>query len=309
MKSKCMKDLVCLALGICLLALWGCSTAASLTEKVLPDAVAKKVLPKKDILKKRVMILPFVDQVGAGYETTAELTKSFYEELGQSPHLILQDPPDGIFSSLSMESPQYGVVTDSGLIDLAEGLGMNAVMIGVLNPVDVMNRKTGLWPFDKWKRYYHVSVTINVIDTISKTLMITHLLSRDYAIPLDEAEQMDDRHLIAEFLPEALPKLVKAQVRDVEKQLSLLPWTGRILAVEEESIMVPAGKEQGVAPGWRFEVLEPGKAIPSASGRPIHLLGEPIGLIEVTSVTEQHAVAEPVSGGPFKANQLVRPRR
>jgi len=53
-------------------------------------------------------------------------------------------------------------------------------------------------------------------------------------------------------------------------------------------------------------VFAPGKSIPSGSGRTIHLFGEKIGLIKVTSVMESHSLAEPVSGGPFEPKQFIR---
>ena len=36
-----------------------------------------------------------------------------------------------------MESPQYGVVTSSKLVDIADDMGMNALIIGVLNPIEI----------------------------------------------------------------------------------------------------------------------------------------------------------------------------
>ncbi len=291
-----------------MLAISGCESTVALSKKVLPASLAK-VLPGQPVLKKRVMVLPFVDQANVGAERADTLSRKFYDTLKEAPGLVLTEPPDGIFSSMGMRSPQYGIVTSSRLIDYAERQGMNAVVVGVLNPVEIATRKTGIWPFDKWRKYYTVSVSVNVINTVSKTLFLTHMESDDFSVPLDEAEQMDPEAFIADCLREALPELVEDQVPVVETALDEYPWTGRILAVENGTIMINGGDDIGVKTGQRFEVFSMGRTITAGSGRKVHLLREAEGEIETTQVMEAHALADAVAGGPFVPKQLVRVKR
>lgn len=301
--------------GCVMVILWltvtisACSSTVEFSRKVLPTSIAKKVLPGQPLLKKRVMVLPFVDQAGVGKEMSDSLSRGFYDALKKAPYLLLSQPPDGIFSSMAMRSPQYGIVTSSRLIDFAEGQGMNAIVVGVLNPVEIDARKTGIWPFDKWRKYFIISVSVNVIDTISKTLFLTHLESEEFSVPLDEAEQMDPESFTANCQREALPELVDEQVGAIQTALDSEPWTGKIMAVENGTIMINAGDDVGAKVGQQFEVFSLGKAIPAGSGRKVHLLGGTEGVIETTSVMESHALADAVSGGPFTAKQLVRPKR
>lgn len=300
------------ALFICVLGTLtasGCGTTVALSKKVLPDVVASKVLPGQPVLKKRIMVLPFVDQAQLGPETTKTLSRKFYTLLKESPHLILYEPPDGVFSSMAMRSPQYGIVTSSKLVDFAEKQGMNAIVVGVLNPVEIITRNTGWWPFDKWRKIYVVSVSVNVIDTVSKTLFLTRMESEDFTIDLEEADQMDPEAFIHECLTDALPDLIEETVSAIKVELDRQPWTGRILAVEEGTIMINAGRDVGVAVGQHFEVFSSGKAIASGSGRRVHLLGETEGEIETATVLETHALADRVAGGPFTAKQFVRVKR
>lgn len=284
----------------------GCSSTASLTRKVLPQSWADKILPDQPNLKKRVMVFPLVDQAGLGREIAHQYSQHFYHLLKECPNLLVSEPPDGMFSSLSMESPQYGVVTNSRLVDFAQGLGMNNLIIGVLNPVETSTRKTGIWPFDDWKRIYVISMAMNVVDTASKTLLMSHLESKEIAISLEEAEEMDEKAFLDEASAESYPEIIKKQVETLVRELHRQPWTGTILAVEDDAIMINAGREVGLEPGKLFEVFAPGKSILSGSGRTIHLFGEKIGVIKVNSLMETHALAEPLSGGPFKPKQFVR---
>ncbi len=287
-------------------AVSGCSTTASLTRKVLPDSWADKILPEQPNLKQRVMVFPLVDQAGVGAQITGQYSRQFYDLLKASPNLLVSEPPDGMFSSLAMESPQFGVVTNSSLVDFAHSLGMNDLIIGVLDPVEISIRKSGLWPFDKWRKFYGISMAVNIIDTASKTLLLTHVELEEFPVDLDEAEELDEKAFIDEVSTEAYPEMIKELAEIVARELHRQPWTGSILAVENNAIMINAGKEVGLEPGKLFEVFAQGKSIPSGSGRTIFLFGEKIGMIKVNSVMETHALAEPVSGGPFEPKQFVR---
>ena len=306
MPTKRFTSITCLCLLSLLLAASGCSTTKNMTKKVLPDSWARKVMTNEADLKKRVMIFPFVDQAGVGPEITKKLGHDFYQHLRETPNLLLYDPPDGVFSTQAMESPQFGVVTSSKLVDIATDMGMNALIIGVLNPVEIAVHKTGIWPFDGWKRIYTVSAAINVIGTASKTLIYTDIALEEYDMSLEESEQLDQENYIQKITLEALPDLINNLGSTLDFKVSDEPWTGKIVAVDGDTIMINAGKEVGLEDEAVFEVYSVGESISSGTGRTIHLLGETVGEIKVTSVMEKHSLAEPLDGGPFKAKQFIR---
>ena len=306
MPTKRFTSITCLCLLSLLLAASGCSTTKNLTKKVLPDSWARKIMTNEADLKKRVMIFPFVDQAGVGPEMTKKLGHDFYEHLRETPNLLLYDPPDGIFSTQAMESPQFGVVTSSKLVDIATDMGMNALMIGVLNPVEIAVHKTGIWPFDGWKKIYTVSAAVNVIGTASKTLIYTDIALEEYDMSLEESGQLDQENYIRKITLEALPDLIHKLGSIMDFKVSDEPWTGKIVAVDGDTIMINAGTEVGLEDNAVFKVFSVGESISSGTGRTIHLLGETVGEIKVTSVMEKHSLAEPLDGGPFKAKQFIR---
>ena len=288
---------------------FGCSATKSTVETVLPRSVAKKILPTGDFLKKRVMVFPFVDQAGLGPERVRKLNEEFYGLLEKSPSLLLYKSPDGQYSSLAMNSPQFGVVTSSVLVDVAEQMGMTDLLIGVLNPIEISINKTGLWPFDSWKKIYVVSVAVNIVDIATKTLLLTQLDSKEFTVPLDEAENEDEQEYIKRVTSEAIPEIMETLVAEVEDRLMENAFTGKILAIDEGTILFNAGSEVGLNEGQVFDVFSLGKAIPSASGREVHLFGNKIGQIKTTKVMEKHSLAEALNGGPFEAGQIIRFRR
>ena len=306
MPTKRFTSITCLWLLSLLLAASGCSTTKNMTKKVLPSSWARKIMTNEADLKKRVMIFPFVDQAGVGPEMAKKLGNEFYEHLRKTPNLLLYDPPDGVFSTQAMESPQFGVVTSSNLVDIATDMGMNALIIGVLNPVEIAVHKTGIWPFDGWKRIYTVSAAVNVIGTASKTLIYTDIALEEYDMSLEKSEQLDQENYIKKITLEALPDLIHKLGSIMDFKVSDEPWTGRIVAVDGDTIMINAGKEVGLEEEAVFEVYSVGESISSGTGRTIHLLGETVGEIKVTSVMEKHSLAQSLDGGPFKAKQFIR---
>ena len=306
MATKRFTSITCLCLLSLLLAASGCSTTKNLTKKVLPTSWARKIMTNEADLKKRVMIFPFVDQAGVGPEMTKKLGHDFYQHLRETPNLLLYDPPDGVFSTQAMESPQFGVVTSSKLVDIATDMGMNALIIGVLNPIEIAVHKTGIWPFDGWKKIYTVSAAVNVIGTASKTLIYTDIALEEYDMSLEESGQLDQENHIQKITLEALPDLIHKLGSIMDFKVSDEPWTGKIVAVDGDTIMINAGKEVGLEDEAVFEVYSVGESISSGTGRTIHLLGETVGEIKVTSVMEKHSLAEPLDGGPFKAKQFIR---
>ncbi len=297
----CRKYFVVFSLAVVFLFLivaCGCSTIRSLVSPVIP---------KGPELKKKVMVFPLVNQAPIEGERARKLDRDFRKSLKSSPHLLVYTPPEG--ATMSMTSPLFGVVTTSRLVEVAEGMGMNALVIGVMNPIEVTTRKSGIWPFRSNKRFYNVSMGVNVVDIITKTFSMTQIESEEFSIPVKDAEGRDEKGIINKGLDEVLPEILKRVTSAAEKGLGSQPWMGKILAVEDKTVMIDAGKLVGVKPGQTFEVLSVGEAIPSASGRPIQELGERIGEIRVDSVMEKHSLAVPVKGEKFSAGQVVRFRR
>jgi hypothetical protein len=297
-----------LNIGVCLLAallfflvmVSGCSTMRSLISPIVPQ---------RPVLKKRVMVFPLVDQAGLGANKARKLDEDFWEFLKKSPDLMLYKPPDGLFSSMAMTSPLFGVATSSRLIDIAEGLGMNSLIIVVMNPIEIMTRATGIWPFTGYKRFYQISMGLNVVDIVTKTFSMTRIESEEFPVSLDHAEEQGDKKITDQAFREVLPEILEGQAAAVENELAKVPWKGRITAVEDDAVMINAGEKVGVRPGQFFEVLSEGKSIPSGSGRSIRLLGTKIGEIKVDSVMVKHSIAVPVKGKNFSKGQVVRFKR
>ena len=290
-----------------LLSTSGCSTTKSVIKKIVPESVAKRIKHSKSDLKKRVMILPLIDQSGLGSEKTIQISESFVELLMKSSHLLLFRPPKGVITLSESKVSQLGIVTPgSDLIKKADDLGITAIITGVVNPVEVITRKTGIWPLRKPSKIYEISVVINAFDIMSHTLLLTNLESEKGSVPLEKAETQSETEFIDQLLTTAMPRILKRQASAISKKLLNDPWIGKILAIENGTIKINAGRDIGLRLGQHFAVFSTGESISSEEGRSFDLSGNKIGEISVNSIMEDHALAIPLIEGSFLPGQAIR---
>lgn len=284
-------------LSLLFFALSGCSTTKSVIDKIVTNAPD---------LKKRVMIAPLVDQAEFGRERTAQIAANFVELLKESPHLLLFQDPQGIPSGTGSKSPEFGIVIPPELVKRAQDLGMNALIIGVLNPLEATTRKTGIWPFRDISRIIEISMTVNIVDTASGCLYLTELDSEEMDFLIDELPGRDENEVIDQIIEAKMPRILKRQSAAVIESLVKEPWTGKILAVENGMVKINGGEDVGVRPDQLFTVFARGESITCRAGRSFDILGKKIGEIKTTSIMENHSLAVPVAEGSFLAGQTIR---
>ena len=278
------------------LLLFGCGGTRSIVQQI----------PGKDGLKKRVMIIPLIDQAGIGPERTARIAADFVAFLKKSPRLLIIQTNMEKIPITGSKSPDFGVVTPPEIIKKARDLGMNALIIGILNPFETTTRKTGIWPFRDMSCIVEVLMTVNVVDITSGCLLLTRLESEETVFLIDELPGRDENEVIDQILEEKMTRILKRLSSDVIKKLAQKPWTGKILAVDNNAIKINGGEDVGVCPGQVFTVFAAGESISCHKDRTFDLMGENIGEIKATSIMEKHSMAAPVTEGAFLPGQVIR---
>lgn len=297
MHRQHLGTLFSLVILLIFIASLGCSVTRSVVQKIKPD---------KPFLKKRVMVLPLIDNAGIGSARTLQITETLIDLLTKSSHLKLYKPPRSISVTSELISPEFGIVANTELAKKAEGLRMDVLITGVLNPIETRIQETGIWPFKESRKIYEISVDINAMDTVSKTLLLTQFESEKESVPLDEFRKQDEEVLLDKVLGRAMLRVLEREAAVVASRLEEEPWTGRILAADDNTITINAGKDVGLQPGYRFDVFARGESISSSSGTSFNLLGEKIGEIEAASIMEKDSLAVVVEDGPFLAGQVIK---
>ena len=291
----------------------GCTTTKMVYYKIIPD---------KEGLKKRVLVLPLIDQAGLDEAKVKEINDLFIEALRKDNHFLIQEasmPP----SSKKNSSPsQFDILVNPEFSKWAESKGVNVLITATLHPIDVNSEKKGFWPILFVSQNLELSMVVNALDLANGTLFMTNLegtqlkmeekqtsglevlkIEGDY-----QEDQKDDplSHVADKKIRKALTAMVEDQASAILDVLRKEPWSGKILSVDGQKLIVNAGSDVGLIIGSLFEVFDEGESIQSVNGRTYNLLGPKLGEIKVVRIMEDQASAVPWQGEGFKAGQTIR---
>ncbi|MFH1489828.1 MAG: hypothetical protein ABII06_13080 [Pseudomonadota bacterium] len=308
MKKVMVYRLLLLTLLVVPLAGAGCGTVKSVYTSVndrLFNPLYKKATPVKDGLKKRLLILPIIDQASLGDIKTEELTDRFLKFFEEDGNFLIHRTQKTPYGNTALGSPQFGIIVDPNIAKRAEELGMNVLVTAVLNPFEVHTERWGFWPVQRKKRELEISMSINVLDITNGTLFLTKQVTRKRKLPKD-GDEKTEKVADDEVLHKILPDILSEQASAVIKELKNHPWSGRVLSAGPKNIIISAGKDVGLDIGRVFDVFERGEAIRSVEGGSLFLLGEKVGEIKIIQIMEKYASAVPLSGAQFKAGQVIK---
>ncbi len=109
--------------------------------------------------------------------------------------------------------------------------------------------------------------------------------------------------------PETVTKFAQQNSLRVAGELLNLPWFGRVEFIKEGKVYLNLGENAGLKVGDRLRVVAPGKEVVNPQTHTVlgYTADTPQGELKVTELLgKSGAVALPVSGGPFKANDKVK---
>ncbi|MFH1491686.1 MAG: hypothetical protein ABII06_22470 [Pseudomonadota bacterium] len=290
----------------------GCGTVKSWykagTDSV--KSVSAKVVPgKRSGLKKRVLLLPLMDQAGLGEKKTEEVTGTLVNFLQQDGSLILERSSISLQSATEVRSPELGIVIDPELAQMSEEMGMNVLVTGILSPFEITSKKTGIWPWRKLKREIEISMIMNVFDITNGTLFLSSIEKDKVKMDVDQSGEIEGKLELDDMvLNKAITGILNRHASAIRETLRDQPWTGRLMSAANNKIMINAGKDVGIRSGSVFEVFGEGESLRSASGQLLYLLGPKVGEVKITEVMERLSSAVPLSGEQFKPGHIIRPK-
>lgn len=258
----------------------------------------------KTALKKRVMVIPFVDQAGFGKQVTGNLYQDLIRALHTKANVVIVEHPNATSRQQFQAGPSYGIRPDESLLAKAKKMGMNAVLAVTISPIEKEERLRGIWPLRKAVSYYSIAMVFNLVEPQNGTVIVSHMESGGTSIDLFEEEFVEKNWILEELKQKVLPKLLKESIEPLKEALESEPWEGNILAVDKQ-IQINAGADVGVKPGYRFDVYGGNEVVKAKDGREFLVTWKKVGTIRVTQVHERTSLAEPVEGKGFKVGQRI----
>lgn len=296
--NKLSLQLVGTASVMAILFFAGCATGPSF----FPKAGSKNDWPRK-----RVMVMPATNLTELPSELLGDtmsdkLTKALQK---RGFYIVYREERTNPTHSLTIGKP-----IDSKLLKAAQERGMNALIFETVNPVEVNPVRKGIWPFRRRAQKFTVSLSIDVVDANIGTLILSDEFAKDVTFSGEairtETEQTPYAVRKQEAVDECLPKILKEAARNVSHELNRHGWTGRIVSLNQDGVVVNAGRDVGLRPGVVFEVFSRGESITSCTGQTYDLPGPKVGEIKVFALKAGHCLAQVIQGDGFEAGQLVR---
>jgi len=110
---------------------------------------------------------------------------------------------------------------------------------------------------------------------------------------------------------EAVTRFAQQNALRVAGELVNMDWFGRVEFIKDGKVYLSLGQNAGLKVGDRLKVVTPGKEVVNPNTRAVlgYTADSPAGELKVTELLgNSGAVAQTVSGGPFKANDKVKAR-
>ena len=291
MKKKIPVGFFFLILVTMLIGSTRCSTTKMVYNKIIPD---------KGGLKKRVLVLPLIDQAGLEEAKVKEINDLFLEALRKDDHFLIQEASMPPSSNKNSSPSQFDILVNPAFAKWAESKGVNVLISATLHPIDVNSEKKGFWPILFIRQNLELSMVVNALDLANGTLFMTNL--ENTKLKMGKQKQMEGFEVLQiesdykeDKKDEPLShvsdkKIQKALTEMVENQASAILDVGLIM-------------------GSLFEVFGEGESIESVNGRTYNLLGPKLGEIKVVRIMEDQASAVPWKGEGFKAGQTIRVKK
>ncbi len=291
--------------ALCIVLSVGCATTNRFYSSLASDESG---------LKKRILILPILDQSALGDLRGKDVESILISSLTKDGHVVKVAPSNTGTPTDKRRQPRYGIVIDPEQARKADEMGMNVLITAFISPTDFTSRKWGIWPIRKVKHEAEISMVINAFDVITGTLFLSHIESRKIKAEMDFFEgeqggQASKPEVDEKSAEKALNQIIEAQASAVSDALRRQPWSGRILSAGAEGVAISAGKDVGLSVGTLFEVFGMGEPVRSADGTFLIPLGIKVGEVKVKEVMESKALCEPVNGGQFSPGQVIRVKR
>jgi hypothetical protein len=279
----------------------GCGTIGSLYNRVMPR--------DEDELKKRVWVIPFLDEAGVGDKEMEQIAADLEGLLEKTGRFLVIKGMKITPSSHIVLTPESVFLVNPALIKSADEMGIDVIVVGGLTPFETESKKKGIWPFRKTKKKVDISVLVTIVDVMNGGSLLSHLESVEREASSSGEGEKQKTTLKRTTLNEALSEILENQAEVITEELRAHPWRSRVTSVDAEGLVVDGGKDVGLKNGSILEVFGIESSIRSLDGRDLPILGGKLGEIKVVKVLDASVEAVPLSGGPFEAGQVIQLKR
>lgn len=284
----------------------GCATTTPTVVKVekptlaQPQIVEKKVLPK---LKRKVAIARFGNEAQYGksalfglnnnYNAEKQATDILSAKLAQSGKFILLERND--IDKINKESNTYDLS--------ALKIGADYLIVGSVSEFGRKNMSdTGVFSRSKTQVAY-AKVSVRLIDVKTGQIIFAQEGAGEAKSEAGKSFGIG-KHVgyDSTLNDKAISTAISSVVDGIMQNLLSKPWRSYVLSIEDGSVMIAGGAQQGLQLNDIFSVYKKGKSIKNPqTGMMIELPGSKVASIKIisqfgTSYTDEGSICQVVSG-------------
>jgi hypothetical protein len=225
------------------------------------------------------------------------------------PGVLVVEPQAGSLLRVLQKPPKLkaGITDNYALAVLGRQLGLNAIVIGSLDDIRVVNETRGIWVTKDTHHIVHVFIRVEMIDTRTATKLLDNTFER--RVEIEDLEyriiKESDKVSLPE-LNETLKKLLTDVGDSICDTIRDQPWTGFITKREGDKFIISSGSRIGLKVGDVLEVFDSSRIIEGIGGQRFITPGLKIGEIEIVSIKENKSEASLVTGERIIAGSTVR---
>lgn len=199
-----------------------------------------------------------------------------------------------------------GRVDNFALATIGRELGLNAVIIGSLDDIGIIDETEGLILKDTL-HFIQVLVGVEVYDTETGTKILDDSFKRKVQVDkLDYDLMRSEGKLRLPDLSQELNDLLGEMGERICWAIEDQPWNGFITSFGEDKIILSAGSTSGLEPGDELEVFDNSRIIQGSDGQRFYIHGVKTGRIRIVSVKPHLSEAVVVSNAGIKTGNSVR---
>lgn len=230
-----------------------------------------------------------------------ELLKDVFgeQDLAQSGRMA-ESKTAQIGKAISAQYLVRGTVTEYDEAEVSDSKGFSMYGVGISGG----------------KSRSHMACIIDLIDTTSGTVIASQRMEGKaegrgagggLALPYVPGGQIQHGKQKHTPVNKAMQMCIDNCVYFIIQELAKQPWKSAIVKADEGGIVIRGGSEDGMQPGYEFNVYRQGGELRDpTTGELLDVETKKIGRVSVTKVKEKIAYATPLIGSGFQAGDLVK---
>ncbi len=256
--------------------------------------ITKDITGKGGRLKKKIAFLPTLNKTGYGGDALKESAIAHFKSFVESScdDLVIIDSQETRNLLAGIPRLPSGQIDNLSLVKLGRTLGLNVVLEQVLSELECVADKRGIWGFRNTSMLVQLSVRIRGYDIENGSILFEEVAREEIEVSEHDWQNIKERRgyhneLADRLLAKTMPEICETACELVGNER----WKGYITAVSENTFILTAGNDVGLAEGDVLEVFGMSEPIRGHAGQSYLVSGPKIGELKVTKVHRNRAEA------------------